>query len=761
MATEMRKTGIDVVGDTPWGTHFCLFYETKEDILDTLVPYWKAGLEGQEFCVWVIAKPLREEDARHALKQAMPDLDRYLADGSIEMVSAEDWYLQGGKFDLERVLAGWHEKLASALARGYAGMRVTGDTVWLQKDDWKDFCEYEDAINLSFANQRLTLLCSYPLAACGAAEILDVARTHQFAVAKRHGGWEVVETPSIKQAKAEIKQLNEELEHRVMERTSQLTAVNEELRMEIRERERAERALRESETRYRDIFDTVGVSIWEEDLSQLKAAIDDLKGQGVDDFRRYLAANPEFVHQAIPMVNVVDVNEMSVRLFAAEGKEELRVSLERVFVPETEEVFAEEMIAIADGRTSFEAETVLQTLKGKRLTVLLTITFPPPWARFDSVLVTVKDITERKQAEYLTEQIFETSPDSFCIVGRDYRFKRVNRATAIYFGRPAEQIVGLHIADQAGTEVFERQMKPWFDRCFAGEEVSHAGWVVHRLGRRYLRTTCSPLRPQSQGVEAGLMISRDFTEYALASEALREAQAELAHVTRVATLGELTAALAHEINQPLSGVAINANTCLRWLELDPPNLDEAREAVRRVERDGKRANEVIARIRALTRKDPPAMGRVDINDAIRDVVALAQGELRGSRVAPRMELADDLLPVLGDRVQLQQVVLNLVMNGIEAMATAAGERRELVISTQASGAEQVRVAVRDAGVGLDPQNIDRLFEAFYTTKSSGMGMGLSISRTIVTSHGGRLWAVANDGPGATFQFTVPRYDEMR
>ncbi len=152
---------------------------------------------------------------------------------------------------------------------------------------------------------------------------------------------------------------------------------------------------------------------------------------------------------------------------------------------------------------------------------------------------------------------------------------------------------------------------------------------------------------------------------------------------------------------------------------------------------------------------------MDINDAIRDVVALAQGELRRSRVAPRMELADDLPPVLGDRVQLQQVVLNLLMNGLEAMTAASGEGRELVISTQASGADQIRVAVQDAGVGLDPQNIDQLFEAFYTTKSSGMGMGLSVSRTIVASHGGRLWAVPNDGPGATFQFTVPRYDETR
>jgi PAS domain S-box-containing protein len=247
MTTEMRKTGIDVVGDMPWGTHFCLFYETKEDMFDTVVSYCKAGLESQEFCLWVVSEPLREEDATQALKQVVPDLDRYLADHSIQIVLAGDWYLHGGTFDLKRVIGGWNEKVARASARGYAGVRVTGDTAWLQRHDWNEFCEYEEAINSSIVDQRLTVLCTYPLAACGAAEILDVVRTHQFAVAKRHGSWEVIETPAVKQAKAEIKRLNEELEQRVVERTSQLTAVNEELRKEILERKRAAEALRRNE----------------------------------------------------------------------------------------------------------------------------------------------------------------------------------------------------------------------------------------------------------------------------------------------------------------------------------------------------------------------------------------------------------------------------------------------------------------------------------------------------------------------------------
>jgi C4-dicarboxylate-specific signal transduction histidine kinase len=243
----MRKTGVDVVGDVPWGTHFCLFYETTADLLETTVSYCKAGLENQEFCLWVIAEPLAVEDARRALNRAVPDFDRYIADRSIEIVAAREWYLQDGTFDLNRVIGGWNDKLARASARGYAGVRVTGDTAWLEKKDWKDFCEYEDSLNQAVANQRLAVLCTYPLAACGAAEILDVVRTHQFAVTKRRGGWDVIETAGHKQAKAEIKRLNEELEQRVVERTSQLTTVNTELTKEILQRRRAEEALLLSE----------------------------------------------------------------------------------------------------------------------------------------------------------------------------------------------------------------------------------------------------------------------------------------------------------------------------------------------------------------------------------------------------------------------------------------------------------------------------------------------------------------------------------
>ncbi len=219
-------------------------------------------------------------------------------------------------------------------------------------------------------------------------------------------------------------------------------------------------------------------------------------------------------------------------------------------------------------------------------------------------------------------------------------------------------------------------------------------------------------------------------------------------------MGELAASIAHEVNQPLAGIATNANAGLHWLAGEMPNLEEAREAFRRIIRDGNRAAEVISRMRALFKKARTATEWLDINEAIEEVVILTQSEVRRKKVALRMELAADLPPVMGDRVQLQQVVVNLILNAIEAMSTVEDRERDLLISTQPGEGDEVCVAVQDSGIGLDPKNVERIFDAFHTTKPGGLGMGLSISRSIVESHGGRLWAVSNNGPGATFQFTL-------
>jgi signal transduction histidine kinase len=474
---QLRQTGIGVVGDVPWGTHFFLFHETKQDLIDACAPYFQAGLQTRELCIWAIADPLTEEEVRYYMKHSIPGFEDHFEKRNIEIVRGREWYMTGDELDLEKVTRGWKQKMDRALNGGYAGLRLSADTAWLDKRDWKTFCDYEKEVNDSIVDAPMLALCTYPLPGSAAAEILDVTRTHQFALARRNKEWEVIETSELKQAKAEILRLNNNLERRVMERTSQLSAANEELRRQMAERQRAE-------------------------------------------------------------------------------------------------------------------------------------------------------------------------------------------------------------------------------------------------------------------------------------EALRTSQAELAHVTRVTAMGELAASIVHEVTQPLTGVVTNGNACLHWLGSAPPNVEKARGAVERIIRDSNRASEVIHDIRTLVKKTPPHREEVDLNELIYRTLALANGEM--TRLQLQTELAVGLPKILADRVQLQQVLLNLVMNAIEAMSTISG-RRLLMIRSAMRDPKSVTVSVCDSGVGIDPQKADHLFDAFFTTKPQGMGMGLSICRNIISAHGGKLSNAPNVGPGATFEFTLPAH----
>jgi PAS domain S-box-containing protein len=240
-----------------------------------------------------------------------------------------------------------------------------------------------------------------------------------------------------------------------------------------------------------------------------------------------------------------------------------------------------------------------------------------------------------------------------------------------------------------------------------------------------------------------------------AEQELRQAQAELAHISRVTTVGELTASIAHEVNQPITGVVTNAEAALRWLGAEPPNLDKVREVLGQIVNDGMRAGDVIHRIRALIKKAPPRMARVDVNEAVLDVITLTRSELLRHGVSLQTQLATSLPFIEGDRIQLQQVILNLILNALEAISGTDEGAREMRIGTGRAASNGVLVTVRDFGPGLDPRNVDRLFDAFYTTKPDGLGMGLAICRSIIEAHGGRLWAAANEPRGAVFQFTIP------
>ena len=376
------------------------------------------------------------------------------------------------------------------------------------------------------------------------------------------------------------------------------------------------------------------------------------------------------------------------------------------------------------------------------------------------------DIDERKRAEVELRRAYDSFADaqrlshtgSFItdLVGDDHTWSE--EAYRIFEFDPATKISVQRIRDiihpddlPAFESVIARGMTG-VNVTFAFRIVTAGGAVKHVRGIAHVIEHVEG-RPMFVGA------LQDVTESMVAEEALNLARSELAHVARVTTMSTLTASMAHEVNQPLSGIITNASTCLRMLDADPPNVDGARETARRTIRDGNRASDVIARLRALFSKKEFTPAPLDLNEATREVIALDFSELQRNRVIVQSELAEDLPPVAGDRVQLQQVILNLVRNASDAMAGVDDRPRQLMIKTERDEENGIRLSVQDVGAGFEPINADKLFAAFYTTKRDGMGIGLSVSRSIIERHHGSLSAAANDGPGATFSFSIPKSSE--
>ncbi|MEA3040461.1 MAG: two-component system, LuxR family, sensor kinase FixL [Sphingomonadales bacterium] len=336
-----------------------------------------------------------------------------------------------------------------------------------------------------------------------------------------------------------------------------------------------------------------------------------------------------------------------------------------------------------------------------------------------------------------------------------------------YWNRGAEELYGWGKAEAVGKtshQLIQTIFPKPLEEIMA-ELLGTGRWegeLVHtkKDGARAIVGSRWSVRRDAWGRPAAILeTNNDVTERNRGEEALREAQAQLSHVARVTTMGALTSSIAHEVNQPLAAIVANANAGLRWLAGDPPNVDEARATLENIVRDGHRSSEIIGRMRELLKKGTAATAPVDLNGVIEDTVPLVLGEVRRHGIRLRTDLARDLPPVPGDRVQLQQVMLNLMMNGIEAMREVADRPRELLIRSRLDESATPVIAVEDAGAGLDTQAMERVFEAFYTTKAEGMGMGLAICRLIIEAHGGRLWASANEPQGAAFQFTIPSAQE--
>ena len=479
----------------------------------------------------------------------------------------------------------------------------------------------------------------------------------------------------------------------------------------------------------------------------------------------------DFIGMATPEGQVFFVNPAGRRLVGLDGEEQVRTTRMVDYVPEEDRARVETYILptiLEAGR--WEGETRFRNFRTGATIPMLHNAFvvrDPHTGRPLALATISRDITERKRAEEnlrgserrfrmlaeaIPHQVWSCLPDGSVNYG--------NQRWMDYSGLTMDQSQGygwtsrVHPADMEAVLMAWReakaQEKPYYEveKRLRGSDGRY---------RRFL-SRAVPVYDEQGKILQWFGTYTDIEDRRQAEEALHAAQAELAHVSRLTIMGELTASLAHELNQPLAAVVTNGGACLRWLDRGEPNLEEAMSAVRRMIRDADRAADVIAHVRAMLRSSGVEKVWLDVTGVIREVLVLAQPEIQRHRIVMREALAEDLPPVWGDRVQLQQVLLNLIVNGMEAMAEVEEPDRALTIRSEHGKVDQgpgVLVSVQDAGVGVAPENLDRLFDAFYSTKSDGLGLGLSISRSIIQRHGGRLWATANEGPGTTLQFVLP------
>jgi len=475
---------------------------------------------------------------------------------------------------------------------------------------------------------------------------------------------------------------------------------------------------------------------------------------------------------------VTSWNRGAEHIFGYSAEEMIGQPISAVIPPDGIDETSALLERVKKGERIDQYETIRRTKSGKLITVSITWSpIPDALGRIVGASKIVRDITEQKQAEERFHLAVEAAPNGMVLADEEGKIMLANSEMERLFGYSREEMIGQPVELLAPRRISGEHVQ--YRKSFYDNPQARLMGEGRDLRARRKDGTEFPVEIGLNPIETGqgrwvLSAVVDISERkrmdqeriellanerALASErALRQTEAELARVFRALTVGELAASIAHEVNQPLAGVVTNAEACLRWLGGETPNLAEAQDSLALIVRDGHRASEVIRRIREFLRKEGPQTASIDISEVIQEAVLLAQAELLKSQITLHIESTGDLPQVRGDRVRLQQVILNLIMNGGEAMASVEGSR-ELLVASGKSADGGVLVAVRDSGIGSEPPDMHRMFDALFTTKPTGMGMGLSISRSIVEAHGGRIWAEANDGPGLTVQFSLPAESE--
>jgi PAS domain S-box-containing protein len=805
MNATLRNSGIPIIGNVPWGTHFCQFYQTKQDLIDILVPYFKTGLENNEFCMWITSEPLQVEEAKQALAAVVNDIDAYIKKGQLLMLDYSQWYTKSGKFNADNVLEGWVNKLNTALHQGFDGLRLTGNTFWLEKKDWTDFYEYNSTLDKIIIKYQMLALCTYPLDKYGVHEIIDIVVNHQFALIKKAGNWKLIESSERKQFEAKMSYLAsfpERNPNPIMEvdldgAIRYMNPAILHLFSDLRERGLAHPWLTDLESvmfpfskgktnfsirditiqdhSYQQAFyfseQDRFIRIYGFDITRRKRAEAALQIQA-EQYASILATTTDGLWLFNNEGKLLDVNEAYCRMSGYSHKELLNLSISDLEVIEKPEETAQHIQKVKQfGFDRFESKH--RAKNGRIYEVEISTSY---LQTKDQWLAFIRNITERKTAE----DALRSSMERLCLA-----LDAANSGTWEWNLLTNENIWSDELWKLYGLE--PHSCKPSYEAWLktihpkdrtktehAVQEAASKGiqlnteWRVrYRDGsERWLLSRGQPLRDINDQVVRFIGIVLDITERKVAEEILKRDKETLAKMVnqqaeelmrtheeldqakRLSDIGTLAATVAHELRNPLAVIRTAAYNIRR--KVGNPIIENN---LANVEKKVIESNQIITNLLFYSRLKLPKLEPINIYDLLNENIDSVKEQYQDSnvKIIKQLNLIKRLV-INVDPIQMGELFNNIINNAYQAFPDKIGK---ITVHGSKNKDDMVVIQVQDNGIGIASDDLSRIFDPFFTTKAKGTGLGLTICQQLVNLHGGKIDITSTKGKGTMVTIALP------